>query len=205
MKQVSKDAYAFSAYGGEDRFASYAAQLDELLKLNPASVLEAGVGEGVVGDYVRRNTNVRYESVDVADDLHPDMLGDVRKLPYPDAAFDVVCAFEVLEHLPFADFETALAELARVSKRAVIISVPHFGPPVKFLLKAPFLPEIRIAFKIPYPKKHAWNGQHYWEIGKRGYNARRIRAALEKFFVVEKEFVPFGNQYHRFFVLAKKP
>lgn len=204
MKQVSRDAYAFEKYGGEDRFASYATQLREILAQRPASVLEVGVGEGVIGDYLRRNTSVRYESVDVAADLHPDTLGDVCALPHADASFDVACAFEVLEHLPFENFDTALAELARVARRFVLISLPHFGPPVKFLLKLPLLPELAFALKLPYPKRHAFNGQHYWEIGKRGYPARRIRTILSKRFVITKEFVPFGNQYHRFFICEKK-
>lgn len=204
MKQVSKDAYAFENYGGGDRFASYAAQLREILSKRPSSVLEVGVGEGVVGDYLRRNTSVHYESVDIAADLHPDTLGDVRALPYADASFDTVCAFEVLEHVPFDDFSVAVAELARVARRSVLISLPHFGPPVKLLLKLPFLSELAFAFKLPYPKRHAFNGQHYWEIGKRGYPASRIRTVLAARLVITKEFVPFGNQYHRFFVCEKK-
>lgn len=203
MKQVDKSAYAFGRYSGEDRFASYHVQLRELFACAPASVLEIGVGEGVVGDYLRRNTAIAYTSLDIANDLHPDHVGDVRALPFPDAAFDVVCAFEVLEHLPFEDFERALRELVRVSKGSIIISLPHFGPPVRFLLKVPFLPEIRFAFKIPFPRTHVFNGEHYWEIGKRGYPLSRIRAAMRRHAIIIKEFVPFGNQYHRFFVLYK--
>ena len=202
--QVSKEAYAFQKYSGEDRWASYAAQLREILALSPSSVLEVGVGDGVVGSYLKRNTSIAYQSVDVADDLHPDTVGDVRALPHPDASFDVVCAFEVLEHLPFEEFDTALAGLSRVSNQHVILSLPHFGPPVKFLLKLPFLPELRFAMKIPYPKQHRFNGQHYWEIGKKGYPARRVRESLAKRFSIKKEFVPFGNQYHHFFVLEKR-
>ncbi len=41
-------------------------------------------------------------------------VGDVRKLPYPDNAFDVVIAVEVLEHIP--DPEVGLSEAMRVLK-----------------------------------------------------------------------------------------
>lgn len=203
MKQVNKDAYKFERYANPGRFVSYYYQLAEVLVFKPESVLEIGVGDGVFRDYLKNNTNISYTSVDVADDLHPDVVGSVTKLPFEDSKFDIVCAFEVLEHIPFEQFEKALAELARVSRRAVILSLPHFGPPVKFLLKVPFLPELSFAFKVPFARKHVFNGQHYWEIGKRGCSSQMIRAVLRKYFTVEKEFVPFENQYHHFFILLK--
>jgi len=203
-KQVDKNAYRFERYTGLDRWSSYHYQLREILALNPASVLEIGVGDGVVRQYLKTQTPVAYTSFDVADDLGADVIGDVRALPFEDASFDMVCAFEVLEHLPFEDFEKALGELVRVARSCVLVSVPHFGPPVKFLIKVPFLPEIRFAFKIPFPKIHTFNGQHYWEIGKKGYPASRIRAAFECRGELIKEFVPFENQYHHFFVLKKR-
>ncbi len=202
MKQVSKIAYRFFSYAHPGRFVSYYHQLAEVLALTPRSVLEIGVGGGVFRDYLKGNTNTSYTSVDVADDLHPDVVGDVTKLPFADNSFDVVCAFEVLEHIPFERFEKALSELSRVSRHAVVLSLPHFGPPVKFLLKIPFLPEASFAFKIPFLRKHTFNGQHHWEIGKKGYSVRMIRGIIQKYFMVEKEFVPFENQYHHFFVLG---
>jgi SAM-dependent methyltransferase len=51
--------------------------------------------------------------------------GSVVALPFPDKSFDVVGCFEVLEHLPDDLPRQALAELHRVAKRAVVLSVPH--------------------------------------------------------------------------------
>lgn len=203
MKQVDKEAYQFERYVGLDRWSSYYYQLREILAQDPKSVLEVGAGDHVVGNYLK-GRGITYTSADIAEDLSPDVVADVTNLPFPDGTFDLVCAFEVLEHLPFETFEPALRELQRVSKRDVIISLPHFGPPVKLYFKIPFLPEVRFAFKIPYPRKHVFNGQHYWEIGKRGYPPSRVRTILEKYYSLQKEFVPFENQYHHFFVLHKK-
>lgn len=202
--QVPKNHYRFENYGHVGRFVSYQHQLREILKQNPASVLEIGVGDGVVKHYLKETTSIAYTSVDIATDLHPDIVASLPHLPLENDSYDVVCAFEVLEHLPFDQFLPSLLEMARVAKKAVIISVPHFGPPIKFLLKIPFLPEIRWAWKVPYHPAHTFNGEHYWEIGKKGYTLQMIRKTLESAFSVEREWVPFENQYHHFFVLTPK-
>ncbi|MHB1769608.1 MAG: class I SAM-dependent methyltransferase [Minisyncoccota bacterium] len=203
-KQVEASAYEFNRYVSSDRWASFYFQLREIFATRPASVLEVGPGDHVVGDAMRR-AGIAYTSVDIAEDLHPDVVASVTSLPFPEEAFDVVCAFEVLEHLPFSEFESALAELARVARHTVLVSLPHLGPSLRLEFKIPFLPQVRLAYKIPYPKRHVFNGQHYWEIGKRGFSARRIRNILSKQFQIEREFVPFENQYHHFFVLQKNP
>jgi SAM-dependent methyltransferase len=52
------------------------------------------------------------------------VLSEVTSLPFADAAFDLVCALDIIEHVNDAD--GALSELSRVAKSgaAVLISVP---------------------------------------------------------------------------------
>lgn len=202
--QVSKHAYVFDRYVHRERWASYYEQLQQALRLKPTNILEVGVGDKFFGNFIKANTAIPYTSIDIAVDLAPDIVGSVDAMPIADGAFDLVCAFEILEHLPFERFEASVAEIARVAKRHALISVPHFGPPVRFSCKIPFLPEIQFAWKLPYPRAHVFNGQHYWEIGKRGYPVRRIKGILKKYFVVDRDFVPFESQYHHFFVLSKR-
>ena len=204
MKQVDKAAYEFEKYSHLDRWASYYYQLREVLRLEPRSILEIGVGDKVIGEYIKNNTAILYKTLDIAEDLHPDVIGGVTDIPIPSSSYDMVCAFEVLEHIEFSQFEKAVREMKRVARKHVLISLPHFGPPVKFGLKLPFLPEIKWAFKIPWHRPHTFNGQHYWEIGKKGYSVATVRSILAKEFTILKEFVPFENQYHHFFILEKK-
>lgn len=203
MKQVDKTAYQFGSYTNSERWGSYFYQLREILSKKPDSVLEIGVGEGVIREYLNAHTSIRYHSLDFADDLKPDTVGEITNIPFKDAEFDAICAFEVLEHLPFESFEKAVSEMFRVARRYVLISLPHFGPPFLIDIKIPLLPRIRFAFKLPFPSKHVFNGQHYWEIGKKGYPASRIRSVLRNYGTIVSEFVPFENQYHHFFVLRK--
>lgn len=199
--QVSRKHYEFRSYCQKDRWVSYHCQLEAIFAAEPATVLEVGVGDGVVRSYLRNWTDIAYTGVDVAEDLNPDVVGNVLGLPFEDNSFDVVCAFEVLEHLPFEQFEVALKEMKRVAKKRILLSLPHFGPPIKFSCKVPFLPEMRIAWKVPYPRTHVFDGEHYWEIGKRGYAPRRIRAILSRYGTIERDFIPFENQYHHFYTL----
>lgn len=201
MKQVEKDAYQFSSYAHAGRFVSYFHQLRYIHQYSPQTVLEIGVGDAVVGSFLKQNTQIAYTSVDIAEDLHPDIVAPVQKIPVGDKSYDVSCAFEVLEHIPFDQFESAVKEMVRVSKKAVLISVPHFGPPLQFSLKIPFLPHIRFSVKIPFPKTHVFNGQHYWELGKKGYPVSRVRNILKKHGKLVEEYIPFENQYHHFFIL----
>ncbi len=200
-KQVDKSAYRFERYGGEDRFVSYQAQLAEIFRTNPVNMLEIGVGDKVIASYIKNNTEVAYTSADIADDVGADVQASVTELPFEDKSFDIVCAFEVLEHLPFEQFEKSIDEMCRVAKTHVLISVPHFGPMLSLSLKIPFLPRLRLAWKIPFPKAHTFNGQHHWEIGKSGYPVSRIRALLTKRGKIVRDFVPFNSAYHHFFTL----
>ncbi len=200
----TKQSYSFNGYVDFDRWASYFYQLREVISLAPKNMLEVGVGDNVVGSYLENNFKIKYTSVDIDPNLSPSVVSGIDNLPFGDNYFEIVLACEVLEHLPFDRFSVCLEEIRRVSSKYVIISLPHFGPPIRFCFKMPFLTEIKFALKLPWPQKHVFNGQHYWEIGKIGFGRIKIRKELKKHFLILKEFVPFENQYHRFYVLQKK-
>jgi SAM-dependent methyltransferase len=204
MKQVDKKYYEFGNYSHPERWASYYYQLKETFALKPESILEIGVGDKVFGNFIMDNSGIVYSSMDIADDLTPDIIGSATAIPLEDSSRDLVCAFEILEHIKFEEAEKALAEIARVSKLHAVISVPHFGPPVRFLLKIPFMRELHFMFKLPFLKRHVFNGEHYWELGKKGFPPARFRAVLEKHFTILKDYVPFESPYHHFFVLKKR-
>ncbi len=52
----------------------------------------------------------------------------VAKLPYPDDYFDVITCMEVMEHVPDEIFEPGIAELRRVSRGQLLMSVPYEEP-----------------------------------------------------------------------------
>jgi len=194
--------YQFKKYDYLDRWVSYWHQINEILKLKPKTVLEIGIGNKTVSDYLKKQ-GLEVKTLDISKELEPDYVASVIDMPLNNNSFDVVLCAEILEHLPFEDFEKALLELKRVNKKYIVLSLPHFGPSLKINFKVPFIKEVKIAFKIPYHPKHKLGGVHYWEIGKKGYLQKRIRNVIKKYFEIQKEFVPFENQYHHFYILKK--
>ncbi len=132
----------FDKYGSQNPavrrlMARFERDLDDLFALAaPTSVLDVGCGEGVLthrwatglGDRpvvgidledpklqaewaTRRRANLSFQ-VNSASDL-----------PYGDGEFDLAAAIEVLEHVP--DPERTVAEMARVAKGHLLVSVPR--------------------------------------------------------------------------------
>jgi SAM-dependent methyltransferase len=56
--------------------------------------------------------------------------GDVRTLPFPPGSFDLVYGWEVLHHI--SDPGTVVAEMARVSRRYVLLAEPNRANPAQF-------------------------------------------------------------------------
>jgi hypothetical protein len=103
------------------------ASLDRLLPIGD-SILEIGARDG----YITKRLADRYHRVIALDLQRPSLTvpnvtcvqGDVRSLQWANDAFDVVLCSEVLEHISPNDLATACNELARVTKRHLLIGVP---------------------------------------------------------------------------------
>jgi len=176
--QVDKSHYGAS-YRSKDRWLSYFYQLELVRSHTPASVLEVGPGGGVVTDNLRKD-GVRVVTCDIAEDLHPDVVGSITALPFADEEFSLALAAEVLEHIQWQDVPQALSELRRVSAKHVVVSLPHPGWVFSLAFKLPLLPHLNLFFQIPFFwKEHKFNGEHYWELGKKGYPVRRFVAAAK--------------------------
>jgi len=64
-------------------------------------------------------------STDVRPSDHPDHHAvPAGRLPFADASFDVVLCLDVLEHVPREERDALLGELARVSRRFVLLAAP---------------------------------------------------------------------------------
>jgi len=117
--------------------ASFEATLDELFhQAAPESVLDVGCGEGVLTTkWAQRLGSRPVLGVDLEDPkLRAEWSRRQRSnlefralaagnLPFAADEFDLAAAIEVLEHVP--DPEQTVAELARVARRHLLVSVPR--------------------------------------------------------------------------------
>lgn len=115
-------------------FAHFFGRLAGVIEpLERSSVLDAGCGEGetierlrplLPGDTVGVDRNPA--CIDYSHRRHPGFefgVHDITSLPFEDDRFDLVICTEVLEHLDRP--EDALAELIRVGRHHLVVSVPH--------------------------------------------------------------------------------
>lgn len=114
--------------------------LDEIQKIakentnRKIKLLDVGCGEGFITNLIYDNIDnveicgIEYtkEAVDIAKKLNSNIKfeqGNIYDIHYESNTFDIVLCTEVLEHLEHPD--RALVELKRVSKKHIILSVPH--------------------------------------------------------------------------------
>ena len=102
--------------------------------LHPNSVLDVGAGEGfTLAKFEKENIGKKLEGIEylplaisLGKKENPSIKlvqGTIYDLPYKASSFDVVLCTEVLEHID--DPEKGLKELARVTNKYCLISVPN--------------------------------------------------------------------------------
>lgn len=205
--QVTPSHYIGKKYDSKERFACYWHQINEVLKTKPKSVLEIGVGNRFVSDYLKKQ-GIKVTTADIDKRLKPDVVCSVTDLSkkFKENSFDTILCCEVLEHIPFSQFEKCLKEMSKITKRNVIISLPYDYFISLFIhLRLPFLKDLKLNLRIPnYHKVHIFSGEHYWEVDKLGYSIKKIKSIVEEQFKINNFFYSKDNPYHLFFALNKR-
>lgn len=201
--QVTKANYFFNRYVDKKRWASYYDQINEALAVSPRKLLVIGVGDGIVVEILRMQ-GIEVYTMDFDASLNPDFNLDVRNIDELPLNFDVILCCQVLEHIPFADFEATLDKLMEKTNRLVLsLPMQHSRPFSFFKIQRAFFK--RIAFSVPrYNKVFHFDGEHYWEMNTKGYLKSKISKIIAQKYHICKSYIQPDNVYHFYYIIENE-
>jgi len=189
------------------RLFSYGHQLHATLSFRPESVLEVGIGSGLVAASLRA-AGVKVSTLDLKPDHSPDYVGSVLDMPVESESVDVAVCCQVLEHLDFQDFSKALRELRRVARKGLVLSLPDVSRwyYVRFRLPCmtPRLWQFTPSFlpSPPLPPFGAKKSGHKWEIGYQGSSLAQVTETIRNSgWRIDRTWRVPEHNWHRFFDL----
>lgn len=178
--------YSTENYLNRERFISYYNQLKIINDIHPHNILEIGKGNG----FIERNLpkQITYESVDNDKTTNPTYLCDLKEFVQP-KVYDLVIAFEILEHIGYREAINNLRQLIEFNK-CVAISIPERGYNLvinnKHLLSRPrFI-------------KETFCKEHLWEINVDGLTLKDFLNDVKVKPIVS--FVDSKDTYRRYFI-----
>lgn len=167
----------------------------ESMRLKQRRLLVIGPGQGF-DTQVLRWRGYEVVTLDIDDTFHPDIVGSVHDLSmFGDGEFGAVLASHVVEHIAVPYLDTALGEIARVGRHALIY-LPVAGRPVHFR----FVPNItKLDLSVVLDVFNYFDRpdgvtakycerQHFWEIGRPGWSKRAVRRRLAPHFDILNEY-----------------
>lgn len=207
--QVEEGHYTTEAgYLSPARWSTYSLIITEAMQLRPQSILEIGPGPGVVTAALKQ-MGFSVKTLDLDPDTHPDYLLSATdpEIESKVEKVDLVIASEIFEHVHYTDFLETLKRLLTVTN-SFILTLPDTNDQALTFgcrLRLPLLNKISTVLKLRsrHPE-HVFDGEHYWEIGKKNYPVKRIRADLLSIgWSIQNDFINIDNPYHHFFILRK--
>lgn len=109
-----------------DHYQRYAAAAAIVQSLEPlvGTVIEVGANrQRLLGEFLPQ-ARVLYTDIEAQEGLDDFVVADAAALPFGDRVFEAVVSLDVLEHIPPAARASAVAEMARVAGRIVVIGCP---------------------------------------------------------------------------------
>ncbi|WP_235299267.1 class I SAM-dependent methyltransferase [Portibacter marinus] len=208
-KAIDEQFYFSDGYFNRSQIDSLTTQLILVHEKKPSRILEIGPGNGFVSDFLKKG-GFEVVTFDINEKLNPTVVGDLTKLNqyFTKNQFDLILCAEVLEHLPFDEFEGIIKQISQISQKWVILTLPNRH---KNILDLSLSFRIRnqrtknLNFQLRSPSRGVkWEG-HFWEINySKATTIKEIERIISKYLYIDKSYLEPRNRYHHFFELRTK-
>lgn len=203
--QTGIENFVSENYLNAGRWSSYLLIINEIIRLKPKTVLEIGPGNFIITDILKK-MNITVKTLDFDERLNPDYICDIADYNnFPEEKFDCIIAAQVFEHIKYKDYISTLKKIKK-NTAALILTLPYTTKNSLFFnfnMYFPVLKQFKLSSKLIYKKtEHKFNGQHYWEIGKKGFDLKKIRKDIKQCnWKIIRRYINEQNPYHYFFIL----
>jgi SAM-dependent methyltransferase len=203
---LERSAYFSDNYFSLKQLCSFVHQIHDIHQLRPKSVLEIGIGNGFTSTFLKR-AGYDVTTNDINPSLEPDICCPLSELAQrlSGRSFDLVVCCEVLEHMPFEDFEPNLRTLRSLGNR-LYLTLPNHKALLGFawLPRLPKVPSIQVgSLYCEIPVARPLQAMHYWEVGSADFTSRKsIANRLRNYYssVTSRRYAL--NPYHVMFYAA---
>ncbi len=160
-----------------------------LIPADVESLLDVGCGKGDFVNTLVADSPGRFKKI-VGLDISKEALkyvradkieGTIADLPFADKSFDLLTCLETLEHLPHEDLKKGAAELQRVSRKYILVTVPNVEDIENSLVMC--------------PKCHCWfnPNYHFWS-----FNQDKLRDLFDDFNPLQIEEIGITYRYRAY-------
>lgn len=165
-RNLQKSAYFNENYFALPQLFSFAQQIHDIHNMKPENILEIGIGNGFTSTYMKR-AGFNVTTVDINPELQPDICCPIDELPsyIKESRFDLVVCCEVLEHMPFEEFEKNIAIINSIGNR-LYMTLPNHKKVFGFagIIRIPKFPEVFIKKQFEMKNENPLSVEHFWEV-----------------------------------------
>lgn len=202
-RNLEKSVYFSDAYFRLHQLCSFAHQIHDIHQLKPKSIIEVGIGNGFTSTFLK-SAGFDVFTVDINPNLSPDLCAPISELPNQlrERKFDLVVCCEVLEHLPFDEFESCMQIFQQIASR-MYLTLPQAKKFFGFggFLQLPKLGRRNVNAYLSRAK--ALPAEHYWEVGSAGQTSKlQLSKIIAKYFETVEARHYCLNPYHICFSAA---
>ncbi|BBO73281.1 hypothetical protein DSCW_06980 [Desulfosarcina widdelii] len=150
------------------------------------TVLEIGVGSGFTANYLK-SKGYDVKTIDIDSDKNPDIISNIVTYDFKDS-YDHILAFEVFEHIPFAEYTQLIKKLSLSCKQHLFLSVPRNEKVwMQFGFTLPFIGTHE--FRVTTLRRKVVTPSHFWEVDDGTVSMKRFEDTLREnhFSTIAKE------------------